>query len=239
MACVWAIQIFILLFIYTDLHKLVPKEKPPCPSSHSTKPLEDHHYDDIIRTDYDEDIYKEIGLEATDKKSINSAASSRSAINDPDDLMETAEDLMTNGRRKFRSLTPNSAIGSSRSVLNGAIGRRSASANGALGMEADYGTFDGSLALADESRSRSGSQEYIDSTEEGLVDYLEGKSKLRFIYHGKFASIMIFASCLLFVCEDCTLVSIQKVSRPVSYKSMSLKMTDTSGKRHADEWIKF
>lgn len=192
MACVWAIQIFILVFIYTDLHKLVPKEKPAFPSSQMIKPLEDQHYDDILRTDYDEDIYKEIGPEAMDKKSINSAASSRSAINDPDDLMETAEDFMTNGRRKFRSLTPNSAIGSSRSVLNGAIGRRSASANGALGIEADYGTFDGSLTLADESRSRSGSQEYIDSTEEGLVDYLEGKSKLRFMYHGKFAKYYDF-----------------------------------------------
>ncbi|XP_045161310.2 uncharacterized protein LOC123526283 [Mercenaria mercenaria] len=184
MACVWTIQIFILAFLYSDLDKLVKKEKSTGSQSQgqTARPLEDQ-YSSAYRTDYDEDIYKELGADTCDRKSINSNASSKSPFNDPDDLMETAEDFMTDSRRRFRSLTP-SGIGSSKNALNGVIGQRSASANGVVAMETDYGTFEGSLTTpVDENRCHLGSQEYINSTEDGLVDYLEGKSKLKFIYH--------------------------------------------------------
>ena len=186
MACVWTIQIFFLAFLYTNLDKLAQIEKfSGSPGQgHISRPLEDQ-YTTPYRTDYDEDIYKEVGSEANDRKSINSSADSRSHLNDPDDLIETAEGLMSEGRRKFRSLTPNLGASSSKISLNGSLGQRSASANAAVAMETDYGTFEGSLTTPVEDRCHLGSQEYINSTEDGLVDYLEGKSKLKFIYHGE------------------------------------------------------
>jgi hypothetical protein len=208
MACVWTIQVFILAFLYTELDKFAQKEKSVVSPGQGrmVRPLEDQ-YTTLDRTDYDEDIYKELGSEPNDRKSINSSASSRSHVNDPDDLIETAEDFMSEGRRKVRSLTPNLGASSSKISLNGSIGQRSASANAIVGMETDYGTFDGSLTTPVEDRCHLGSQEYINSTEDSLVDYLAGKSKLKFIYHGEWnifcisSLIMVNHVCLSFTCR--------------------------------------
>ncbi|XP_052819938.1 uncharacterized protein LOC128245750 [Mya arenaria] len=190
MACMWVIQMFIIFFLYTDLHRMnvssVVNEQVKIRDESSRSK---HN----VCYDYDEDIYKEIDFtEDCDKKSINSAFGSRSPTSDPDDLIETAEGFIEEGQRS-RSHTPSSLNSFSVKAYSEPNSRpvsRSAksietnkSQKTSAAMVTDYGSIDGgSSCYGNEGRSRQGSHEYIESQENKLVDYLQGKSRLKFMY---------------------------------------------------------
>ena len=172
MACVWCIQILILLFLYTDLHKLV-ETKP------KSTPLKKDTYKPPLQASYDEspdDIYKQINDSGTNKKAVY--ASERSNSQDPDDLMESAENFI--GRDK------NHATKYGLSSCNGSIQSPNIFEDNSVNGATNYEQLENTLIIpAEEPLSRKGSQEYIDSTEGTLNDYLQGRSKLKFLYQGK------------------------------------------------------
>ncbi|KAL4220986.1 hypothetical protein ACF0H5_019251 [Mactra antiquata] len=184
MACIWMVFFFLFVSLYTDLHKLkkVSEKKRSSPKvkrSRSDEVVQGHAID---HTDYDEDFYKEILPGPSDTKSINSQASSRSGTNDPDELMETAEDFMNEEFKDSRAFSPDRRChrNARQTSMNGLSSGKTI--DGHTNMEdGGYGAIEN--GIMDERRSRNGSQDYIDSTEEGLVDYLHGKSKLKFMYH--------------------------------------------------------
>ena len=194
MSCLWLLQTFIVLFIYTDLHRLKQSPRHTHKSHHygatSDRNFENSFPRTVARTDYDEDIYKEIGSQSqsnspskrtgspTDSPYERTASQFSSPVrhsscssSDADSLIETAENVISNHSRFKNINSP------SHNATVGAMG------DGHVSIEAD-GLVNGSLSH-EEKRSKSGSQDYIDSQEGSLHDYLQGKSKLKFIYHGK------------------------------------------------------
>ena len=181
MSCLWLIQTFIVLFIYTDLHRLKQSPKHLHHKSH-------HHYGTTsegafsnsgARIDYDEDIYKQIGSPndySPTRRTGSQASTPRrcDSSSDADSLIETAENVIT-----YQST--NNLNSYSHGATDVAIG------NTHVSIETE-GLVNGSLSY--EEKLRSGSQEYIDSQEGSMNDYLEGKSKLRFIYHGKYTFLI-------------------------------------------------
>ena len=181
MSCLWLIQTFIVLFIYTDLHRLKQSPKHVHKSHHHYGTTSEGAFNNSltrsgVRTDYDEDIYKQIGSpndyssRRTGSRTSTPGRCSTGSSSDADSLIETAENVITNQSTKNLN-------SSSYGAAEVAIGNRSVS------IEAE-GLVNGSLTY--EEKLRSDSQEYIDSQEGLMNDYLEGKSKLRFFYHGKY-----------------------------------------------------
>ena len=168
MSCLWLLQTFIVLFIYTDLHRLkqipTPVHKPLNYGTTSNTNSCENAVQRTGRTDYDEDIYKQIGPQSHSKTRTSSTCSSNA-----DSLIETAENVISDPSR-FKNLS---------SPTHDTV------RDGHVAVETDYGLINGSLSH-EERLSRQGSQDYIDSTEGSLNDYLQGKSKLKFLYHGKY-----------------------------------------------------
>ena len=194
MACVWMVQLVVFLSLYTDLSKL--EVNTDHHKSHEGSPVlrssEGRKRGNTSRVDYDEDIYKEIlANDSADRRSINSAGSSRSPYFDSDNLIETAEDFIVEGHQGSRSHTPNThqnhdnPKNSNHTILtNNAQGQSGANSCKNVTIETDYGTFDGnSSLLGDEEQNSRGSQDYIYSRESSVVDFSHGK--LRFMYQGK------------------------------------------------------
>ena len=200
MACIWTIQLLVILFMYTDLHRIMmtPVARQPgvnVPNERSRS------------VNYDEDIYKQINVsENCDKVSINSHMGSRSKtpLSDPDDLIETAEDFIE-GHQRSQSCppyAPNSSFTKPRSgsyddLKNQSVGtRNNSAAKGQIAMVSDYGSL-GSLegGALEEGRGRTGSEVYAEQRESSLSDYLQGKSRLRFMYRGESLQLRVHSLC--------------------------------------------
>ena len=183
MSCLWLIQTFIVLFIYTDLHRLKESPKHVHKSHHHYGTTSDRTFGNSLprtaaRIDYDEDIYKQIGSpnNSTPKRTGSQASTPvhSSYSSSADSLIETAENVITNQSENINS--------PSHGATEFAIG------DGSVAIETE-GLVNGSLTY--EEKLRSSSQEYIDSQEGSLNDYLQGKSKLRFMYHGKYIALIL------------------------------------------------
>lgn len=193
MACAWVIQMFIFLIFFTDLEKLNAADgfsKPSQEGSPVVTSADSGYHGNTNRVDYDEDIYKELVDDNADRRSINSAASSRSPAFNPDNLIETAEDYIVEGPRS-RSQTPKfdhrlheKHSNSHSSPLNTG---RPVTENGAsslsVAIETSYGAVDSSTCIpSEDGQNCRGSREYIYSRESSIVDFSHGK--LRFMYQG-------------------------------------------------------
>lgn len=174
MSCLWLLQTFIVLFIYTDLHRLKQSPRHVHKSHHNYGATSDRNFENSVqrptaRIDYDEDIYKEIASQSNSPIKVTGSQTGQtgspiscSSTSDADSLIEDAENVISNqsGFKKINSPSHGAAAIENQGLING--------------------------CFRHEERMRSGSQEYIDSQEGSLNDYLQGKSKLKFIYHGEY-----------------------------------------------------
>ena len=186
MSCLWLLQTFIVLFIYTDLHRL-----KQFPRSHKH-----HHYGATsesnsvahtishrsARTDYDEDIYKQISppthfpSRTQSPRRRGSQRTESLGSSDADSLIETAENVISDPTT-FRNINSPTHDPSKAALVDGHVS-----------VETDYGLINGSMSR-EETLSRQSSQEYIDTTEGSLNDFLQGKSKLKFMYQGEYCNV--------------------------------------------------
>ncbi|XP_052238911.1 uncharacterized protein LOC127850141 isoform X1 [Dreissena polymorpha] len=181
MACVWMLQLFILVFMYTDLHELNSDEVSTKSDVDLPTP-EGHFQGNTTNIEYDDDIYREInGASNCDAKALNGVTNSRSPT--ADDLIENAEIFMTESEQSSRSHTPVSVNGEPYSrTLSGQSS--SVPADGHIApnsttLVAKYGSVD---HVCDDNQNKNNSVDHFDQRQASLEDYLQGKSKLRFIY---------------------------------------------------------
>ena len=185
MSCLWLLQTFIVLFIYTDLHRL--KQFPRFHKHHHYGGTTDSNSvahtisHRSARTDYDEDIYKQISppthfpSRTQSPRRRGSQRTESVGSSDADSLIETAENVISDPTT-FRNINSPTHDASKAALVDGHVS-----------VETDYGLINGSMSR-EETLSRQSSQEYIDTTEGSLNDFLQGKSKLKFMYQGEYCN---------------------------------------------------
>ena len=208
MACVWVLQAFIILFLYTDLHKLKKMEiainkssdnivssSPRATINAAHRPI---YTGRSVRVTYDDDVH-----------SHPSQCLERNLSYKADNLMERAESYIVkcpvmhstniagtdsetyyNPASTLEQPTSSSSLSTVAAIISTTTTVDTYAERNSFDNEDEFEKLSGEYMVNDTSFERTirkdsqGSQDYIQSTEETLADYLHGRSRCRFFYQG-------------------------------------------------------